>query len=82
MFYHNAIDMLLLTEKLDLYCCYVLYEAKVLLNKTKMNITAINILIFIISIGVDIIIIFIIIIISTITVINISIIIAFVKSAW
>ena len=81
MFYHNAIDMLLLTDKLNLYCCYVLFESKVLLNNTKLNITTINILIFIISIAFDIIIIFIIIIISTITVISISIIIVFVKSA-
>ena len=78
LFYHNAIDMLLLTDKLNLKC-YVLYENKDLLTITKMYITIINILVFIISIAIVIIIIIIIII---ITVITINIIIAFVKSAW
>ena len=78
LFYHNAIDMLLLTDKPNLKC-YVLYETKELLTITKMYITIINILVFIISIAIVIIII---IIIITITVITINIIIAFVKSAW
>ena len=71
----NIIDMLLLTDKLNLKC-YVLYETKKeLLTTTKMYIAIINILIFIISIAI----VFIIsIIIITITVI----IIAFIKSPW
>ena len=77
LFYHNAIDMLLLTHKLNLKC-YVLYKAKELLTITKMYITIINILMFIISIATVIIVIIIIII---ITVITISFIIVFVKSA-
>ena len=76
MYYRNAIDMSLLTDKLNLKC-YVLYETKELL--TEIYITIINILIFIVSI---VIVIFIIIIIITINVLNISIITAFVKSVW
>ena len=48
MFYHNAIDMLLLTDKLNLKY-YVLYETKELLAIAKMYITIINILMFIVS---------------------------------
>ena len=77
LFYHNAIDMLLLTDKLNLKC-YVLYKTKELLTITEMYITIINILMFIISIAIVIIVITIIII---ITVITISFIIVFVKSA-
>ena len=80
LYYRNAIDMLLLTNKLN-FKCYVLYETKELLTITKMYITIINILIFIVSIAIVIIIIIIIIII-TITVIDISIIITFAKSTW
>ena len=80
LLYHNPIDMLLLTAKLNLKC-YVLYETKELLTITNMYITMINILMFTISVAIVIIIIIIIIII-TITVITISIIIIFVKSAW
>ena len=76
LYYRNAIDMSLLTDKLNLKC-YVLYETKELL--TEIYITIINILIFIVSI---VIVIFIIIIIITINVLNISIITAFVKSVW
>ena len=48
----NVIDMLLLTEKLNLMC-YLLYETKKeLLTITKKYITIINILIFIISIAI------------------------------
>ena len=78
LFYHNAIDMLLLTKKLNLRF-YILHETKELLTITKMYITIINILIFVISIVIVIIIIMIIMI--SITIITISIIIAFVKSA-
>ena len=56
MFYGSAIDMLLLTKKLNLQC-HVLYETKELLIITKMYITIINILMFIISIAIVIIII-------------------------
>ena len=80
LFYHDVIDMLLLTDKLNLKC-YVLYETKKLLTITKIYITIINIYMFIISIAIVIIIIIIIIII-TITVITISITIVFVKFAW
>ena len=55
MYYHSAIDTLLLTEKLNLKF-YVLYEAKELLTIPKMYITYITILIFIISIVIAIII--------------------------
>ena len=75
LYYRNAIDMSLLTDKLNLKC-YVLYETKELL--TEIYITIINILIFIVSIVIFIIII----IIITINAINISIITVFVKSAW
>ena len=78
MYYRNAIDMSLLTDKLNLKC-YVLYETKELL--TEIYITIINILIFIASIVIGIFIIIIIIII-TINVISISIITVFVKLAW
>ena len=77
----NAIDMLLLTDKLKIKCC-LFYE---LLTNTKMCVNVINILIFIISIVivtiviVTIIVIIIVIIIITITVFTISIIIIFVK---
>ena len=77
LYYRNAIDMSLLTDKLNLKC-YVLYETEELL--TEIYITIINILIFIVSIAIVIFIIIIIII--TINVINISIITVFVKSAW
>ena len=76
LFCHNAIDMLLVNDKLKLKC-YVLYETKELLTITKVYIAIINILIFIISIAIVIIIITII----TVTV-TISFIIIFVKSAW
>ena len=76
MYYRNAIDLSLLTDKLNLKC-YVLYETKELL--TEIYITIINMLIFIVSIAI---VIFIIIIIITINVVNISIITVFVKSAW
>ena len=76
LYYRNAIDMSLLTDKLNLKCYVLYYE---LLTITKNYITIINILIFIVSI---VIVIFIIIIIITINVINISIITVFVKSAW
>ena len=78
LYYRNAIDMSLLTDKLNLKC-YVLYETEELL--TEIYITIINILIFIVSIAIVIFIIIIIIII-TINVINISNITVFVKSAW
>ena len=77
MFYHNTIDMLLLTEKLNLKC-YILYETKELLTITKLYITFINTFMFIISIAF----VTINIIIIIITVITISIIIEFVKSVW
>ena len=77
LYYRNAIDMSLLTDKLNLKC-YVLYETKELL--TEIYITIINILMFIVSIVIVIFIIVIIII--TINVINIGIITVFVKSAW
>ena len=54
-FYNNAIDMLLLTDKLNLKC-YVLYQTKELLTITKMLITIINILMSTISIAIVIII--------------------------
>ena len=79
MYYRNAIDLSLLTDKLNLKC-YVLYETKELLTIAKIYITIINILIFIFSIVIVIIIIIIIII--TINVITISIITVFVKLAW
>ena len=79
LYYRNAIDMSLLTDKLNLKC-YVLYQTKELLTIAKIYITIINILIFIVSIVIVIIIIIIIII--TINVISISIITVFVKSAW
>ena len=79
LFYLNAIDMLLLTHRLNLKC-YGLYETKELLSITKMYITIINIFMFIISIAIVIIIIIIIII--TINVITMSIVIPFVKFAW
>ena len=80
LYYRNAIDMSLLTDKLNLKC-YVLYETKELLTITKIYITIINnILIFVVSI-VSVVIIIIIIII-TINVITISIITVFVKSVW
>ena len=66
LYYRNAIDMSLLTDKLNLKC-YVLYETKELL--TEIYITIINILIFVVSIVIVILIIIIIII--TINVINI-----------
>ena len=75
LFCHNAIDMLLLTDKLNLKC-YVLCGIKELLIMTKVYITIINILMFIISIKI------VIIIIITIAVITISIINVFVKSPW
>ena len=85
LYYHNAIGMLLLINKLNLQC-YVLYETKELLTTTKMDITIINILMFITSIVIVIIIIIliiiIIIIIITIIVITISTIIVFIKPAW
>ena len=65
LYYRNAIDMSLLTDKLNLKC-YVLYETKELL--TEIYITIINILIFVVSIVIVILIIIIIII--TINVIN------------
>ena len=74
MFYHNAIDKLLLTDKLNLKC-YVLYETKELLTITKMYITIINTLTLIISIAIVIAIIVIIIIIIIIIIIVIIIII-------
>ena len=49
LFYHNAIDMLLLTDKLN-FKCYVLYETKELLTITNMYIIIINILMLIICI--------------------------------
>ena len=52
----SAIDMTLLTDKLNLKC-YVLYETKELLTITKIYITIINILVFIVSIVIVIIII-------------------------
>ena len=79
LYYRNAIDMSLLTDKLNLKC-YVVYETKELLTITKIYITIISILIFIVSI--IIVIIIIIIVTITINVITISIITVFVKSAW
>ena len=80
LYYRNAIDMSLLTDKLNLKC-YVVYETKELLTITKIYITIISILIFIVSI-IIVIIIIIIIVTITINVITISIITVFVKSAW
>ena len=82
LYYRNAIDMLLLTVKLNLKC-YVLYETKelLILTTTKIYNTIINILIFIVNIVIVIIIISIIIIV-TINVIIISVTTVFVKSAW
>ena len=54
LYYHNAIDMLLQTVKLN-FKCYVLYETK-LLTITKIYVTIINIGIFIISVAIVIII--------------------------
>ena len=79
LFYHNAINMLLQTNKLKLKC-YVLRETKELSTITKTYITIIDVLMLIISIATVIIIIVIIII--TITVITISTIIVFFKFAW
>ena len=79
MYYRHALDMSLLTDKLNLQC-YVLYETEELLTIAKIYITIINILIFIVSIVIAIIIIIISII--TITVITISIITVFVKFSW
>ena len=79
LYYRNAIDMSLLTDKLNLKC-YVVYETKELLTITKIYITIISILIFIVSI--IIVVIIIIIVTITINVITISIITVFVKSAW
>ena len=70
--YSIAIDMLFLTDKLNITCC-VLYETKELLTIKKMYNTIINILIFIISID-TVINIIIVIIIITVTIINNSII--------
>ena len=47
-YYHNAIDMLLLTNKLNLS---ISYETKKLLTITKIFITVTNIFIFIISVS-------------------------------
>ena len=68
LFYHNAIEMLLLTDKVNLKY-YVLYQTKELLPITNKHFTIINILMFIISIAIVIIIIIIIIIIIVIIVI-------------
>ena len=83
MYYRNAIDLSLLTNKLNLKC-YVLYETKELLTITKIYITAIiNILTFMVSIVIVIIIIVTIIsIIITINLVTISTITVFGKSAW
>ena len=84
LFYHNVIDVLLLTNKLN-HKCFVLYETmetKKLSTITKMYFTIRNILMFIISVTVVIIIIIIIIIIViNINVITISIFIVIVKLA-
>ena len=81
LYYHNTIEMLLLTNKLNLKC-YALYATNELLTNTKMYFNVIDIFIFIISIAIVIIIIIIIIIIITIIVITIVISITFVKSTW
>ena len=78
LYYRNAIDMLLLPDKLNRKC-YVLYETKELLTITKIYITIINILIFIFTIVIVIVIVFTII---TSSVVTISIITVFVKSEW
>ena len=44
-YYLNAMNMLLLTDKLKLYC-YVLFETKEVLTITKIYFTIINILNF------------------------------------
>ena len=75
----QPLEMLLLTDKLNLKC-YVLHETKELLIITKMYIIIINTLMLITSI--TIVIVIIIIIIITITVVTISFITVFVKSAW
>ena len=62
LFYHNAIEMLFLTDKVNLKY-YVLYQTKELLPITNKHFTIINILMFIISIAIVIIIIIIIVII-------------------
>ena len=78
-FHHNASDMLLLTDQLNLKC-YLLYETKESLTITKMYFFIINILMLFTSIVIVIIIIIIIIITST--VITMNIIAIFVKSVW
>ena len=80
MFYLNIIDILLLSDKLNL-TCFVLYKNKELFTITKMYIITNNILMLIITIAIAIIIIIIIIIIITIAAIIISITTVFVKSA-
>ena len=80
MFYLNIIDILLLSDKLNL-TCFVLYKNKELFTITKMYIITNNILMLIITIAIAIIVIIIIIII-TIAAIIISITTVFVKSAW
>ena len=69
LYYRKVIDMLVLTDKLNLKG-YVLYETKELLTITKIDITLINILVFIVNI---VIVFIIIIIVITINVITISI---------
>ena len=70
LFYHNAIEMLFLTDKVNLKY-YVLYQTKELLPITNKHFTIINILMFIISIAIVIIIIIIIVIIIIIIIIYI-----------
>ena len=77
LYYRNATDMSLLTDKLN-FKCYVWYETKELLTITKIiYVPFVNVFIFIISIVIIVIIIVIIIVMTiTVTVITISIIFA------